>query len=254
MVKQATDRQVAFISRLMDERDLFASAKWCDAVNGMSSEEYDEHVAHFKSVLVPELTSQQASAWIDALLALPLKDPAANVGGATEKQVSFIERLLSERDLGETYESYPEVVEMLKQNKQLTRETASGFIETLLSLPAKSTGSAPASADSQYEIPAGRYAAEREDGVLAFYRLDRPTEGRWAGYAFLSVQASDELHPIKGHAAKEAILSKIAEDPAGAARRYGQEIGSCAICGRTLTDETSREYGIGPVCRERTGW
>jgi len=32
---------------------------------------------------------------------------------------------------------------------------------------------------------------------------------------------------------------------------YGTELGECGVCGRTLTDEKSRAYGIGPVCRER---
>jgi hypothetical protein len=104
------------------------------------------------------------------------------------------------------------------------------------------------------EVPAGRYAVETEEGHLAFYRVDRPTEGRWAGYVFVKVQASDDYHPIKGAAQRDAILRKIAVDAPGAARRYGLELGSCGICGRTLTDETSRAHGIGPVCRERTGW
>lgn len=186
----------------------------------------------------------------------------------TNKQLSFIERLMDERDLAASPKFREATASMDEHERQayistikaglqdLSRSEASAYIERLLELPRRSasrSASAPAPASS-YDVPAGRYAVEREDGALAFYRLDRPTEGRWAGYMFLSVQASDELHPIKGHAAKEAILSKIAADPAGAARRYGQEIGSCAICGRTLTDETSREYGIGPVCRENTGW
>lgn len=183
----------------------------------------------------------------------------------TLKQLNYISALVQERDLLASakvmdeagamdeaeYKQY--IGNLVSKAATLTREQASAWIERLLELPRKERASA-APAASQYEVPAGRYAVEREDGALAFYRLDRPTEGRWAGYMFLSVQASDEPHPIKGHAAKEAILSKIAEDPAGAARRYGQEIGSCAICGRTLTDEASREYGIGPVCRENTGW
>jgi hypothetical protein len=30
--------------------------------------------------------------------------------------------------------------------------------------------------------------------------------------------------------------------------KYGQEIGRCCRCNRRLTDETSRELGIGPEC------
>jgi hypothetical protein len=35
------------------------------------------------------------------------------------------------------------------------------------------------------------------------------------------------------------------------AKEFGCLYGSCAICGRTLTNEISIEMGIGPVCREK---
>jgi hypothetical protein len=33
-----------------------------------------------------------------------------------------------------------------------------------------------------------------------------------------------------------------------------QHEGSCCVCGRPLTDPESIELGIGPICREKTGW
>jgi Family of unknown function (DUF6011) len=36
--------------------------------------------------------------------------------------------------------------------------------------------------------------------------------------------------------------------------RFGKLYGVCCICGRTLTNETSIEAGIGPVCSGRQGW
>lgn len=102
------------------------------------------------------------------------------------------------------------------------------------------------------DVPQGFYAVETEAGHLAFYEVDRPTEGKWAGRTFLSVLASDERHPIRGAAAR-SILEKIAEDAPGAMARFGQEIGRCGRCRRTLTDETSRSLGIGPECRKHVG-
>lgn len=96
-------------------------------------------------------------------------------------------------------------------------------------------------------INPGRYAVE-VDGTLKFYKIDKPTEGRWSGRTFVSVQASDELYPIRSRSARDEILTAIAADPDGAMRRYGREIGRCGHCHRTLTDETSRAMGIGPVC------
>lgn len=102
-----------------------------------------------------------------------------------------------------------------------------------------------------WPFPSGRYAIRmpHEDRVR-FFKVDCPTEGRWAGYVFLKEQAGDDLWPVKGHRGTE-ILDQIAEDAEGAMLLYGKEIGRCGHCGRTLTDETSRELGIGPVCRNK---
>jgi hypothetical protein len=102
-------------------------------------------------------------------------------------------------------------------------------------------------------VEAGRYALE-VDGVTKFYKVDKPTEGRWAGYTFVNVQASDELYPVRNKIARDEILNLIAANPKEAMLRYGKELGHCGHCGRTLTDETSRSLGIGPVCRGKLGW
>lgn len=101
-------------------------------------------------------------------------------------------------------------------------------------------------------FPAGRYAVEI-NGVVKFYKVDIPTEGRWAGFTFVKVQASDDLYPVKG-ASREIVLDAIAEDPREAMLRYGREIGRCGHCGRTLTDAESRAYGIGPICRQKVSF
>lgn len=52
--------------------------------------------------------------------------------------------------------------------------------------------------------------------------------------------------------AKDALL-RMAADPAGEARLYGQRTGVCCCCGRELTDPVSIEAGIGPICAEKWG-
>lgn len=99
-------------------------------------------------------------------------------------------------------------------------------------------------------VPAGRYAL-RTDGVVKFYRLDKPTQGKWAGWTFLKAQASDDLYPIRNKVEKARIIAEIGQDVLGAERLYGMELGKCSRCGRSLTDETSRAYGIGPDCRNK---
>lgn len=109
------------------------------------------------------------------------------------------------------------------------------------------------------EVASGRYAVEVPGGypehtTLKFFKVDRPTEGRWAGYTFLNIQAGDELFAIKNFQMKLEVLRLIAADPKAAMLRYGKEIGSCGHCGRTLTNQESRDLGIGPVCAGKLGW
>lgn len=183
---------------------------------------------------------------------------------ASDKQLAWVADLLRTRQAPETWVAKASA--MLTDG--MTKRQASAIISAFKDLPrqpqqAPQPGPAQMGGHGtvgqrqapQVDVPAGRYAVDTEAGHLAFYRVDRPTEGRWAGYTFVKVQASDELHPVRGAAAK-AVLAKIAVDPQGAMLRYGQEIGACgaAGCGRTLTNETSRKRGIGPKCAQRMGW
>lgn len=49
----------------------------------------------------------------------------------------------------------------------------------------------------------------------------------------------------------EPTLTRATSDPVAAAQAYGRDTGSCACCGRTLTDPVSIWAAIGPVCLER---
>lgn len=95
------------------------------------------------------------------------------------------------------------------------------------------------------DVPNGYYAVDTETGVLAFYRVSTYKSGDRK----VQVQASDELHNVKGWKATDAILAKVREaTPEAAGLRYAHEIGNCWRCGRTLTDAESLARGIGPVC------
>ena len=90
------------------------------------------------------------------------------------------------------------------------------------------------------------YALRDEDGIVKFYRVKAGTKPGWW---WIEAQASDEFHPIRNVATKNNILRAIiAAGPEASMRLYGQELGSCGRCHRTLTDETSRANGIGPEC------
>ncbi|UXE04420.1 hypothetical protein SEA_FUNSIZED_49 [Mycobacterium phage Funsized] len=144
----------------------------------------------------------------------------------------------------------------------LTKDGASKLIGWLFELP---SGDPRPSADKSAAgdlpgadvVPAGRYAVETEDGAvntLAFYKVDRPTEGRWAGYVFVKHIVGDDEQRLAFGTAK-AVLRKIAEAGAEAASaRYGHEIGRCGLCDRQLTNDDSRARGIGPICAAKAGW
>jgi len=106
-------------------------------------------------------------------------------------------------------------------------------------------------------VKAGHYAVPSKTGNndLDFYRVDRPTEGRWKGYTFVKVVIGG--HPdyaVRGPKAKEVLDRILAEGEEKAAKRYGQEIGRCHHCNRHLTDYLSRQRGSGPDCFAQYGW
>lgn len=127
----------------------------------------------------------------------------------------------------------------------------------------------PWKAGDPLPFPPGRYAildpaedpvaysyVDRQDLVppreesVRFFKIDAPDEGRWSGYVFVSRQASDDLYPIKDRRDKEQVINRILDDGwKQCLLLYGQKIGKCGHCGRTLTNDESRAYGIGPVCR-----
>lgn len=135
---------------------------------------------------------------------------------------------------------------------------ASKLIEWLKSLQTvKQHAVAERQQEVAVDVPAGRYAVATEDGAvnaLAFYKVDRPTEGRWAGYVFVKLMVSDDEQKLSRQAG-QAVLKKIAAIGAEAASAaYGHHIGECGVCGRTLTNDDSRARGIGPKCAAGLGW
>lgn len=140
---------------------------------------------------------------------------------------------------------------------ELNRSQASALIDCLTALPIRER--APLSeaqrevAAQPVSVPAGRYAVEVGE-TLAFVQVDRPEEGRWAGYTFVTRQLADEFVRVSRQQATAILEAIKAIGPAEASKRYGREIGECGVCHRTLTNEDSRANGIGPVCAAKSGW
>lgn len=215
VVRKASHAQVEFIKNLLRTRDTRNLTRLPGGED------------------VDNISLKGATDLIERLLSCPeIPAMAAAANLATPAQVKFAASLAAERGVpADTFAT-------------LTRKEISKTIDMLKGMPRIAAPTTPAEAP---EVPEGRYAIE-VDGVVKFYKVDRPTEGKWAGYVFVKVQASDDTFPIRNREAKAAILATIAKDPKEAMLRYGREIGACGHCGRTLTDEASRARGIGPIC------
>lgn len=109
-------------------------------------------------------------------------------------------------------------------------------------------------------VPAGRYAVPGGDTRLKI-RIDKPTDGKWAGFVF--VKDAAEYGQGKRYGMQrpgdlyrgdiQDALRAIVADPLAAAAAYGHLTGSCGVCGRHLEDEQSVARGIGPICFEKFG-
>ena len=101
------------------------------------------------------------------------------------------------------------------------------------------------------QVPSGRYAiTSGGDNDLAFYKVDWVTDGPGAGQVFVKLVVGGHADTRVARKLVAGVLDRIAEaGPVEAMARYGRELGYCGRCGRHLTDEESRAYGLGPTCR-----
>lgn len=188
---------------------------------------------------------------------------------ATEPTINYVQDLLAERDLTaspkfreltasmDESEVNTHLARLRQKARSMTQAQASAWIDRLKVLPKKHVATVPqrgATPKVKSDVPAGHYAVTGEDGTTDFYRVDRPADGRWAGYIFVQLQLSETYQrvPLRNI---QTILDKIAKDgPEQASKRYGKELGRCGVCNRTLTNNESIEAGIGPVCAAKHNW
>lgn len=98
-----------------------------------------------------------------------------------------------------------------------------------------------------------RFALDMPDGHLHFFMASLPQKGKWQGAIFLNEQASDDFYRVRGWEREAFILKAMLDDVFSLVVRYGLELETCGICGKTLTDEESRARGIGPICIRKMG-
>jgi hypothetical protein len=164
---------------------------------------------------------------------------------ATDRQLAFMRTLLAQK--GQQMSD--------AEMRAMPTWVASARIDALLAMPNVAAPASSAPAEAVPSVPAGRYAVLGEDGTTDFYRVDHG-KGKWAGVTFVSLLLGSPggLQESRiSRAVKAAVLEKIAKEPEAACARFGHALGICGVCGAPLTNEESREIGIGPVCRARFG-
>jgi hypothetical protein len=105
----------------------------------------------------------------------------------------------------------------------------------------------------------GYYAAQQDDDhKTMFFRVSRLKAGVDKGMIKVQTRHGDTLKTMlrifpdgkvfvhDKRAETELLL--VCVDPNGAMIDYAQKLGQCCRCGKSLTDERSRWYGIGPEC------
>lgn len=197
--------------------------------------------------------------------------PTTTTKYATEKQLNFARNLYRQLDQLGVADSHLEVlaeaVTTAKNDRAFMSQIIDGLIGTRDAIrrgeltelvdPDKAPKPQEPAPTATPDVPEGRYAYDNGTQTI-FVQVDRPTEGRWAGYVFVKrlVGAPGDFakYPVRNRDERADILRIISEDPQAAAIAFGQLVGVCGVCGSPLTNEESREYGIGPVCRAKTGW
>ena len=180
---------------------------------------------------------------------------------ASEKQVAFIDSLLTDRELDAI-----QVSSFRSMLPTLTKKQASGMIDLLLRLPQKATkvpgadksllqealSSAP---KSKYAIPASELDISLEGtpltGDLLFIEVKeymgnlymRRLTGSVGGFTRHRVPSQDSI----------TIMNVISQDPYKYAKIFGQHYSCCGSCGAELTDPVSRDLQLGPECRKKFG-
>lgn len=188
----------------------------------------------------------------------PAAPVAAPVGTITEGQRDYLRTLMLRKAQVKGMDMGAAEASVDRWLPGLSKAYASEQIEACkLWLADKQVPAAAPAPSNTPDVPAGRYAVETDKGAineLAFYKVDRPETGRWAGFVFVKLILGGEQEQRLSRAAGAAVLAKIAVDPRAAAIRYGHEMGECGRCGTNLTNDESRAYGIGPDCRKKLGW
>lgn len=223
-----TDRMITYACDLLDKKDLMYHDGYRAALASKNMSE-GEYIAHMqKMIREGHVSFERCKQILDTLTKLPNKSDA-----------------------------HPNVVAAFRQSwAPALRAQPDGEERAFLYM--MKSGAQPVPRGS-YAVPTsllpGTYTNETNFYSVWIKDLDAhqvnitPGEHPWTVRQYLS----DERVKIV-RATQYRVLDILTTDPSGFAAMYGHMIGKCGICGRKLTNDVSRDRGIGPICAERWGW
>jgi hypothetical protein len=212
-----TEAQKKYICDLLDKKDLLASPKFFDRVNAMDADEFAAAIKHMKEEQVPFLTKNMASSWIEKLKSLPNATRTAEQKPLNRTRVEYV-TMPVDGNVGQRRIGY------------IITEDGDKILAGSYGLP---------TADD-----------ERFTNDTSFFKVWVGDRGGWD----VSMYVSDDTRRVDlSFETKLDVLWAIAQAPEAAASLFGHEFKRCGICGRGLTNDESRDRGIGPVCASRIG-
>lgn len=177
---------------------------------------------------------------------------------ATPRQRELITKLDGEKDTAKLPTEQVDTWMNFVDGKTIGKREASALIDAMIKLPSKD-GAAAKPREVPPDVPAGRYALVGDDGVVRFYKVDRPTEGKWSGYVFVKMLVGGvgdwQEYPVKGGDRRMVVLRLI--EKAGvreSAALFGMKAKHCGSCMSPLSQLQSRAAGYGAHCASKHGW
>lgn len=248
---EASDKQVAFVRRLLGE---------VEAAQALLTEADAQAIApihaHVLAVLNGNGTKAQASAVIDVLLpltqALSLRHRQANPS-EQDAEVAALATWAAAQP-GDFFQS---VARQWAQRGTLSERQVEALRRAHDKAQAPKvdiTDTLAAVADGHYAIPSKTGHNDLDFFVVktnkGFYEPAR--KGQRYIRRFVGGQGEVKMFGNEQGIVAQALAALTEDERKQAMATFGQQVGTCGKCGRSLTDETSRHIGIGPECRK--GW
>jgi hypothetical protein len=227
------------------------------------------------SSMSQQTDEEMAGGILDALVANDRKEGTViPMSPPSPRQVEYLEALIELKVVpdfdvvflkGQADEFVIELKDLKSADiKQMERPDVSACISMLVNAQRKDSGkgrkSWPNVPEGKYALLMARGGPQENDHDWYFYKVDKPTEGRWSGYTFVKrlIGAPGNWREIKVDKSRaDEVMNRIAGDPKKAMLDFGFQTVSCGACGSPLSKKESRERGLGPDCAAKSqfaGW